>query len=159
MLARSPGTGEGVRLRFGIRSRLLLATAALGSLFLLYVAFSTARQAVGDELLKIAAERLATVVRGSDTVARLAGDEFTVILEGLTSVDDARAVAAKLVALLHLPMRIGAAEVAVSASIGVAMLEAGERDPASLLRRADEALYEAKRRGRNRFATRPAGVA
>lgn len=115
--------------------------------------------AVGDELLKIAATRLREAVRSSDTVARLAGDEFTVILEGLASLAEAQAVAAKLVEALRVPMRIGGGAVAVSASIGVAMLEPGERDATLLLRRADEALYEAKRRGRDRFETRLAGVA
>ena len=108
----------------------------------------------GDELLKIAAARLRGVVRTSDMVARLAGDEFTVILEGLGSIADAQAVAAKLVEALRAPMRIAGAPLVVSTSVGLAMFEPGERDPATLLRRADEALYEAKRRGRDRYAMR-----
>ena len=114
----------------------------------------TRGHAVGDELLKIAASRLSETVRASDTVARLAGDEFTVILEGLASLAEAQAVAAKLVEALRAPMRIGDVPVGVSASIGVAMLEPGEHDATPLLRRADEALYEAKRRGRDRYETR-----
>ena len=119
----------------------------------------TRGHAVGDELLKIAATRLSEAVRASDTVARLAGDEFTVILEGLASLAEAQAVAAKLVEALREPMRIGGVAVGVSASIGVAMLEPGEHDATPLLRRADEALYEAKRRGRDRYETRLASVA
>jgi len=119
----------------------------------------TRGHAVGDELLKIAATRLSETVRASDTVARLAGDEFTVILEGLASLAEAQAVAAKLVEALRAPMRIGGIPVGVSASIGVAMLERGEHDATPLLRRADEALYEAKRRGRDRYETRLASVA
>ena len=106
----------------------------------------------GDELLKIAAERLVASVRGVDTVARLAGDEFTVILESPADPTDVEAVAAKLLEALRTPMWIGGSVVRISVSIGVALLEAGETDPASLLRRADEALYEAKREGRNRYA-------
>ena len=119
----------------------------------------TRGHAAGDELLKIVATRLSETVRASDTVARLAGDEFTVILEGPASLAEAQAVAAKLVEAVRAPMRIGGIPVAVSASIGVAMLEPGEHDATPLLRRADEALYEAKRRGRNRYETRLAIVA
>ncbi len=105
----------------------------------------------GDELLRIVAERLLATVRGADTVARLAGDEFTVILEGLAEPADAEAVAMKLVEALRPPMRIGEAMVSVSTSVGLAVLEAGDLDAASLLQRADEALYEAKRAGRDRY--------
>jgi diguanylate cyclase (GGDEF)-like protein/PAS domain S-box-containing protein len=109
----------------------------------------------GDALLKIAAERLVASVRSVDTVARLAGDEFTVILEGLLDPGDAEAVATKLLEALRTPMRVGDALRHVSISIGLAFLEPGESDPASLLRRADEALYEAKRSGRDRYAMSP----
>ncbi len=109
----------------------------------------------GDELLKITAERLFGAVRSVDTVARLAGDEFTVILEGVADPADAEAVATKLLEALRAPMRLGEMLVRVSISIGIAFLEAGESDPASLLRRADEALYEAKRNGRDRYALSP----
>jgi len=107
----------------------------------------------GDELLKTAATRLLAAVRSADTVARLAGDEFTVILEGLSDTAAAEAVAKKLVESLRVPMRIGDALLRVSTSVGIAMLAPGETDAAGLLRRADAALYEAKRAGRNRFVT------
>ena len=109
----------------------------------------------GDELLKIASERLLAAVRSVDTVARLAGDEFTVIVEGLTAPADAEAVAMKLVEAMRPAMRIGGALVHVSTSVGLALLEPGDSDPASLLRRADEALYAAKRAGRDRYAVSP----
>ena len=105
--------------------------------------------------MKITAERLFGAVRSVDTVARLAGDEFTVILEGVADPADAEAVATKLLEALRAPMRLGEMMVRVSISIGIAFLEAGEGDPASLLRRADEALYEAKRNGRDRYALSP----
>lgn len=109
----------------------------------------------GDQLLKIAAERLLASVRSVDTVARLAGDEFTVILEGLGDPADAEAVATKLLEAMRVPMQLGGTLLRVSVSVGLAFLEAGENDPATLLRRADAALYEAKRRGRDRYAMSP----
>jgi len=105
----------------------------------------------GDELLRIVAERLLATVRGVDTVARLAGDEFTVILEGLAEPADAEVVAMKMVEALRPPMRIGEALVSVSTSVGLAVLEPTDIDAASLLHRADDALYEAKRAGRDRY--------
>ena len=110
----------------------------------------------GDELLRIVAERLLATVRGVDTVARLAGDEFTVILEALAEPADAEIVAMKMVEALRPPMRIGDALVSVSTSVGLAVLESSDLDAASLLRRADEALYEAKRAGRDRYVKSPA---
>ena len=94
-------------------------------------------------------------MRSVDTVARLAGDEFTVILEGLGDPADAEAVATKVLEALRVPMQLGGALVRISVSVGLAFLEAGENDPAILLRRADAALYEAKRRGRDRYAMSP----
>jgi diguanylate cyclase (GGDEF)-like protein/PAS domain S-box-containing protein len=113
----------------------------------------------GDELLRIVAQRLLASVRSVDTVARLSGDEFTVILEGLAAPADAEAVAMKLVEAMRSPMRLDGSLVHVSTSVGLALLEPGDSDPASLLRRADEALYEAKRAGRDRYAISPVAVA
>lgn len=105
----------------------------------------------GDQLLKIFATRMRDCVRQSDTVARLAGDEFTVILEGLRGARDARALAGKLVEMLRAPIALGGNLFVITASVGIAMQGDGETDDAELLRRADAALYEAKRRGRNGF--------
>ena len=105
----------------------------------------------GDTLLRIVAERLLATVRGVDTVARLAGDEFTVILEGLAEPADAEEVAMKLVEALRPPMRIGDDLVGVSTSVGLAVLGEADLDAAALLARADQALYEAKRAGRDRY--------
>lgn len=105
----------------------------------------------GDQLLKVFATRMRDCVRQSDTVARLAGDEFTVILEGLRGADDAKALASKLVETLRAPIALGGKLFVITASVGIAMQGDGETDDAELLRRADAALYEAKRRGRNGF--------
>jgi diguanylate cyclase (GGDEF)-like protein/PAS domain S-box-containing protein len=112
----------------------------------------------GDALLRIVAERLLATVRGADTVARLSGDEFTVILEGLTEPADAETVAMKLVEALRPPMQLGGTLVSVSTSVGLAVLDPGDVDAAGLLQRADEALYEAKRAGRDRYVKSPAGA-
>ena len=112
----------------------------------------------GDELLRIVAERLLAAVRSIDTVARLSGDEFTVILEGLAEPADAELVAMKLVEAMRPPMQLGGSLVHVSTSVGLALLEPGDNDPANLLRRADEALYEAKRAGRDRYAMSPVAL-
>jgi diguanylate cyclase (GGDEF)-like protein len=90
-------------------------------------------------------------VRLSDTVARLGGDEFTIILEGLRDQSDAKALANKLVETLSQPIALAGKLLEITTSVGVAMCLAGETDDAALLGRADAALYEAKRRGRNGY--------
>jgi diguanylate cyclase (GGDEF)-like protein len=105
----------------------------------------------GDQLLKVFAKRMRDCVRQSDMVARLAGDEFTVILEGLRGAGDAKALANKLVETLRAPIALADKLLVITTSIGIAMWSDGETDDADLLRRADTALYEAKRRGRNGF--------
>jgi len=107
--------------------------------------------AAGDEVLRVVAQRLRGAVRDADTVARLAGDEFTLILEGLAAQEEARAVAAKVVAVLRPPLMFEGTSISVSVSVGVAFLSDTDREPADLLRRADDALYEAKHRGRNGY--------
>jgi diguanylate cyclase (GGDEF)-like protein/PAS domain S-box-containing protein len=105
----------------------------------------------GDKLLKVFAIRMQAAVRESDTVARLAGDEFTIILEGLRDAADARMLAGKLVETLRQPIELEGRSLEVTASIGVTLCVPGEGDDAAVLRRADAALYEAKRRGRNGY--------
>jgi diguanylate cyclase (GGDEF)-like protein/PAS domain S-box-containing protein len=104
----------------------------------------------GDQLLKEFARRMQDTVRLSDTVARLAGDEFTIILENLRDARDAQVVAGKLVTALCEPVVLEGVARRVTASIGVSTHKEGDTADA-LLRRADAALYEAKRRGRNGF--------
>ncbi|RYF50910.1 MAG: diguanylate cyclase [Cytophagaceae bacterium] len=105
----------------------------------------------GDELLKSFAQLMTTTLRFPDTVARLAGDEFTIILEGLQCIDDAHRIAATLVERTRLPMRLGQQVVQISTSIGVAWHCDGLCEGAVLLKQADVALYAAKRNGRNGY--------
>ena len=108
--------------------------------------------AAGDSLLCEIARRLSDCVRETDSVTRLAGDEFTVLLEGLSAAgrDEALAIADKLLASIRAPVLIGTESVQVSASIGIAIHMAGtEVSPAQLLKTADMAMYEAKHAGKS----------
>jgi diguanylate cyclase (GGDEF)-like protein len=110
----------------------------------------------GDELLRQFGARVQQAVRKTDTVARLAGDEFVVVLELLTDAPDANDKARQLIAVLQLPYQLTAVTVNVSASIGVALHQPDDvRDLTALLARADAAMYAAKRRGKNQVVTAP----
>jgi diguanylate cyclase (GGDEF)-like protein len=105
----------------------------------------------GDELLIQFAQRLTDAVRDVDTVARLAGDEFTVILERLHGPSDAQTVADKVLEAMRLPFPLRAATVNVSTSIGVAMFDPDQHiTQDNLVARADGAMYAAKNAGKNR---------
>ena len=107
----------------------------------------------GDGLLREIARRLSDCVRQTDAVARLAGDEFTVLLEGLSGGRDAAVgVAEKLLATIRLPVQIGIASIQISASIGISLYMAGtEVSPDQFVNAADTAMYEAKRAGKSTY--------
>ncbi len=107
--------------------------------------------AAGDLLLKEAAHRLAQCIRESDTVARIGGDEFTVILPHAEQMVEARTVAGKILEQLRAPFNLEGHEVSVSASIGIATYPDGSDSAAALIKHADAAMYRAKESGRNRF--------
>ncbi len=109
----------------------------------------------GDQVLCEFAQRLQACVRDTDTVARLAGDEFVIILEGLTAVQEAQAVAQKIIVAMQHPFDAGGRQCTVTTSIGVAVWQQDDDDAQALLGRADEALYRAKSAGRNTFETNP----
>src|SRR5665647_3013840 len=98
----------------------------------------------GDELLRQIGPRLAGVVRDADTIGRLAGDEFVVLLPDIGSVADAAAVAAKLRAALETPFHVKGIDLDVEASVGVVVSGEHSQDPATLLQHADVAMYAAK---------------
>lgn len=108
---------------------------------------------VGDELLKRVAARLSACVRTSDTVARLGGDEFAVILENLQSNDHegAQNVAEKMIAALASPIMIKNQHLSTSCSIGIGLYPDDGRDPQTLMKHADVAMYDAKAKGRNNY--------
>jgi diguanylate cyclase (GGDEF)-like protein len=108
--------------------------------------------AAGDQFLQLVASRLATVVRDSDTAARLAGDEFLVLLDGSTLDAGPELVADRLLEVLREPYNLRAQvgrQVSVSASIGLALGQHASAE--ELLADADVALYSAKTAGKNRF--------
>jgi len=105
--------------------------------------------AAGDEVLRVAAQRLRTATRDDDLVGRLGGDEFVVLLGRLRDDDAARVVARKLVDAFSTPVTFRGQAISVSISVGVALDEEGTRyTPDELLQAADCALYEVKRNGR-----------
>ncbi|MGI2325161.1 MULTISPECIES: putative bifunctional diguanylate cyclase/phosphodiesterase [unclassified Methylococcus] len=112
----------------------------------------TLGHAAGDQLLQGVAGRFAACVRKVDTVARLGGDEFTVLLEPVQGPDEALAVAAKLVQSLERPFLIQDHEITASASIGVVLFPEHDTTVEGLMRKADAAMYHAKREGRNQLA-------
>jgi diguanylate cyclase (GGDEF)-like protein/PAS domain S-box-containing protein len=106
---------------------------------------------VGDDALVEFAGRLLGVVRKTDIVARLSGDEFVIILEEMKNEAEAEIVANKIIAAMGIPFTLGGAEYRVTTSIGIAVLHDDDADSQALLRRADKALYHAKAAGRNAF--------
>jgi diguanylate cyclase (GGDEF)-like protein/PAS domain S-box-containing protein len=105
----------------------------------------------GDQLLVAVAHRLERSVRAEDTVARLGGDEFAVLLDGTGSRPDAILAAERILAAFAEPFAIGARELFVSASIGIALSGDGVARPEDLLRDADTAMYGAKSAGKARL--------
>ena len=104
-------------------------------------------RAIGDEVLRCMAERLRATVREVDTVSRLGGDEFSIVLTGLLGGADTERMAEKLIAKLCAPMRLLGMPLEVSVSIGIALFSGGNLSPSELLHRADKALQLARRAG------------
>jgi len=107
--------------------------------------------AIGDLLLKSVSRRLLGCVRSTDTVCRLGGDEFIILLPDLTHERDASAISEKVLRALRAPHRILHHLLRVTASIGIATLLDGDADAHLLLHNADRAMYQAKARGRNTY--------
>lgn len=106
----------------------------------------------GDRLLVEAARRITACVRNSDTVARLGGDEFTVVLQGVEDSDAAAGIAREVIDALAAPFDLGQNAVSLSASIGIALCPDDTEDPDALTDAADQAMYDAKALGRNRYS-------
>ena len=107
---------------------------------------------MGDRLLKVVADRLRENLRDVDIVARLGGDEFAILLEGVSSDDEAVATAQRLLEALTPPARLNDYEIASTGSIGVALYPDHAESATELLQRADRAMYRAKQNGRDGYA-------
>jgi diguanylate cyclase (GGDEF)-like protein/PAS domain S-box-containing protein len=105
----------------------------------------------GDQVLRAVAERLTGCVRQVDVVARFGGDEFAVLVEGLTAEDQAGAVARKIVDALAKPLVLAGRQYRPGASIGISTYPSDGRDVLSLQKNADIAMYRAKEEGRGTF--------
>jgi len=107
--------------------------------------------ASGDRLLVEVAERLRGIMRGEDVVARLAGDEFVLILRYVHDAEELNAALQRVLGAISAPYSILGQTIHVDASIGVTLFPADDEDADTLLRHADQAMYLAKQSGRNRF--------
>ena len=109
----------------------------------------TLGHAAGDTLLRQAAQRMQRVLRAEDTLARMGGDEFTVILTALSGARQAEEIAGRVLILLRHPFELGSKQVSVTASIGLSLYTHSGEEPALLQRQADLAMYQAKLSGKN----------
>jgi diguanylate cyclase (GGDEF)-like protein len=105
----------------------------------------------GDELLKVMARRLSSLLRGVDRLARLGGDEFVVLLDHVTDPAALSKVASRLLTELAEPLELGGHMMQISGSVGISLYPADGHDAATLLKNADTAMYLAKSRGKNNF--------
>ncbi len=105
----------------------------------------------GDLLLADASRRISACMRESDTVARLGGDEFTTILTPIGEHAHIEEIACKIIEALSAPFRVGQDVVHISASIGITLFPQDASEPSELIRNADQAMYFAKKAGRDQF--------
>ncbi len=111
----------------------------------------TLGHSLGDEMLKAIAIRLKAALRQEDSIARMGGDEFTLLLADLKTPDDAAKIAQKILDIVAQPMRIDGNELVITTSVGVALFP-GDGDTAeALLKNSDQAMYRAKEAGRNLY--------
>jgi diguanylate cyclase (GGDEF)-like protein len=153
-------TGLANRVLFQDRLSQALASAQrtgerLAVLFLDIDRFKTINEslghAIGDQFLRAVARRLVGCLRKSDTIARVGGDEFAILLRNLTSELDSARLAEKLLGTLSDAILLRGRRYFTSASIGIAVYPNDGWDPGDLVKSADTAMYHAKERGRNRF--------
>ncbi len=111
----------------------------------------TLGHAVGDILLQEVGKRLHGCVREVDTVARIGGDEFSIVLVNLGHAVDAEQVASKILKALAKPVQAGENELYITTSIGISLYPTHDDDPEGLLKKADAAMYQAKEQGRNNY--------
>ena len=114
---------------------------------------------VGDLLLKATADRIKDAIRETDTVARIGGDEFVIILTNLPDRSIAARIADNLIRQISAPLRAGKVDIQVGASVGIALYPEHGDVAEELMRAADDAMYRVKHRGKNNYDFAPAGEA
>ena len=141
-----------------LEQKIIMARRGSDSLALLFLDLDRFKEVndtlghdMGDKLLVIAAERINECVREMDTVARMGGDEFTVILSQMVDPNAAGKIAETIIRKLSEPFILGDAQMTISASIGITIYPADGADSTQLLKNADVAMYTAKNNGRGRF--------
>ncbi|MFC1748098.1 diguanylate cyclase domain-containing protein [Pseudomonadota bacterium] len=163
MAYHDPLTGLANRLLFldSLRSEIREAKRSNTEVALLFLDLDgfkqvndTAGHDVGDILLKQVARRLLLTVRSEDTVARIGGDEFTIVLKTTNNRDAIAEIGNKLVRVINKPILINDTNFHVGACIGIACYPHDAEDAETLITIADEAMYEAKQTGKNRVITR-----
>jgi diguanylate cyclase (GGDEF)-like protein/PAS domain S-box-containing protein len=112
----------------------------------------TMGHAAGDHLLRVVADRISGLLRRSDTAIRLGGDEFVIVVPGVTRMEDCAGLAEKLLAELRTGIDLDRERVSISGSIGIATYPDNATDHHELVKAADNAMYNAKQHGRNRYA-------
>ncbi|MES0372534.1 MAG: diguanylate cyclase, partial [Mariprofundaceae bacterium] len=105
----------------------------------------------GDLLLQEATQRLEKVIRSSDVLARMGGDEFTLILRDISSINDASHIAEKIITAMNEPFLLEEHEASIGASIGISVYPNDAEDAGTLIKYADTAMYRVKDSGRNNF--------
>lgn len=105
----------------------------------------------GDQVLVNVVNRLSKILRRTDLVSRVGGDEFTVILENIIDIEDVKEIAEKICHTVAMPMTIGELEINVTVCIGISIYPTNGRESKSLLREADKAMYYVKEHGHNNY--------
>jgi len=157
---RDPLTGLANRANFCDRLRFALARADERNASAVVIFFDldnfkaindTFGHAAGDATLRTIADRVLGCLRSNDMAARLGGDEFTILVEHIKAIEHSLPVVERLLSVLMEPVRLDGIEVNVGGSIGVAISVPNEDNVESLLRKADQAMYRAKRSGKGRY--------
>jgi diguanylate cyclase (GGDEF)-like protein/PAS domain S-box-containing protein len=113
----------------------------------------------GDRLLQTVSGRMRECIRKEDILARMGGDEFTILLGDINESSNATAIAQKLIAAINKPVHLNSHQCCVSASIGISLFPHSAHEPDTLLRLADDAMYTAKNDGKNTYSISPADSA